>query len=145
MTYVPPGVDPGLLTAYLMADYVVELPGGAAVLRIGEAVPEALRRELAAEGVACFAFVTAWNPGSRVLDDHDNQARQAELVAALGEAGFRAWPGEGRGRDGLWPPEASVLVPGLGEAEAIALGRRFGQNAVVIGHTEGVARLAWCR
>jgi hypothetical protein len=144
MTHVPPGVDPALATAYRGTDYVVELPGGEVVLQIGEAVPERLTRELEAEGADCWAFVTAWNPESRVLDDHENQRRQAELVAALREAGYACWPGEGRGRDGFWPPEASVLVPGLGEAEAREWGQRFGQNAVVVGAATGMARLAWC-
>lgn len=145
MSEVPPGVDPGLAAAYLGTDYLVALPGGEVALRIGEPVPARLARELAAEGALEWAFLTAWNPASRVLDDHTNQARQSRLVAALREAGFPVWPGEGRGRDGRWPPEPSVLVPGLGEAEAVEWGRRFEQNAVVIGRTEGVARLVWCR
>ena len=145
MIHVPPGMDPALVTAYMATDYVVALPGEDVVLRVGETTPPRLARELGSEGAECWAFVTAWNPGSRVLDDHENQRRQAELVAALGEAGWRAWPGEGRGRDGLWPPEASVLIPGMDPAEAREWGRRFGQHAVVIGRTKGVATLAWCR
>jgi hypothetical protein len=39
--------------------------------------------------------------------------------------------GAGRGHDGLWPPERSLLVVGLNRAAAAALGRRLRQNAIV--------------
>ena len=39
--------------------------------------------------------------------------------------------GEGRGADGEWPPERSVLAFGVSRNTAASLGRRFRQNAVV--------------
>jgi hypothetical protein len=37
----------------------------------------------------------------------------------------------------------SLFILGLSEAEAIDLGREFGQNAVVCGDHGGIARLCW--
>ena len=84
------------------------------------------------------AFVlTACNPGSAPLGDAANRARQAELVAALAAAFCRWWQAVG------WDlssdhREDSVLVVGLTEDEAVALGRRFGQEALY-----GWTRRSW--
>ena len=50
---------------------------------------------------------------------------------ALERLGYAWVPGCGRDPAGVWPGEASVLVPGMGLAEATAIARRFAQNAVV--------------
>lgn len=78
---------------------------------------------------ACI--VTAWNPRSMRLDPLANARRQGALVAELAERGLAWWPAVG------WDPasdhrEDSVVVAGLGEDEAVALGRRHGQEAVYV-------------
>lgn len=80
-----------------------------------------------------WAFITAWNPGSRPLSKHENARRRAELRAAVKEAGLEALDGEGVGQDPSWPPEQSLLILDISRGKAISLGRRFGQLAIVVG------------
>jgi hypothetical protein len=131
-----------LAAAYLATTYVVDTPAGPLPLRIGQRHPD-LDRLLAEHGVTSWAFITACNPGSTRLSDADNQARQRQLDEAVRRLGKVSLPGRGVGDDGSWPPEESVLVLGLDEAEAGAVGRLFGQTAIVCGTAGTPARLAW--
>jgi hypothetical protein len=128
-----------LEAAYRTTSYVVDGPGGRFAIRVGRVSPEA--DALAAGGD--WLYVTAHNPGSVAAPPEQNAERQRELERVLAEAGYRFYRGEGRGDDGRWPPEASVLLVGVDEATAAELGRRFGQAAVVIGGGGRPARLVW--
>ncbi len=94
------------------------------------------------EGADRWAFITAWNPGSQVRPQRENDRRQAELMARL--KAYRTIIGEGRGRDGAWPPEPSVLVLGITASKAMQLGMRFGQLAILVGRRGQSARLVFC-
>lgn len=129
--------------AYLATDYrVCRSPLGSFVIRCGEPSPPASAL-LADERVGQWAFITAENPGSVLLARAANAERMREMQAAVEAAGYRHYPGLGQGSAGDWPPETSLFVLGIEEAEAMALGRRFGQQAIVIGHRDGPARLVW--
>lgn len=86
-----------------------------------------------------FAIITAWNPASRRLPDEENAARNRDLEADLVRLGHAPVACVGVGRDG-WS-EPSFLVPGIALDEALALGRRYEQNAVVWGEDGGQPRL----
>lgn len=90
-----------------------------------------------------FAVVTAHNPGSQPLPAEENARRHRELEQVLREGGYELAPGVGRSPDGKWREEGFTVF-GIGLEEALAVGRRFGQNAIVYGEGERVA-LAWCR
>jgi hypothetical protein len=75
-------------------------------------------------GASTAAFVTAWNPFSRLLSDRLNRARQAQLEAGLRARGLRYLEGEGRATTGDWSPEKSAMVFNLSRREAMSLGRR---------------------
>jgi Protein of unknown function (DUF3293) len=125
-----------LEAAYRATDYRVEdAPNGPFVIRIGEECPELTGLE--------WAFVTACNPGSVRLSEEDNNRRMGELEAAVRKGGWRYYHGHGVGRDGRWPPEPSLLIVGIREADAVELARWFGQNAIVVGEAGGEARLVW--
>jgi hypothetical protein len=140
------GIDARLWRAYRETGYRV-LPGGPAgagfTLRIDAPSPElaALHVRLGVQG---SAFLTAWNPGSRVLSPAENAARQADLLAAVQRLGCLALPGVGEHPEGRWREE-SVLVPGLSRDDAESLGRRFGQNAIVWADRDAVPRLVSLR
>jgi len=136
-------ITPGLYAAYLRTTYWVEARPEPIALRLGER-SRALDRILAQHRVRSWAFVTAWNPQSQVLAPWRNAARDAELRQALGRAGYGWLPALGEGDDPGWTPEPSVLVLGMSGRDAARLGRRFGQNAVVIGKLGGRAMLVWC-
>jgi Protein of unknown function (DUF3293) len=133
-----PGCD--LEAAYRATAYTAETPDGPLALRIGEA-SAALDCLLAVRGLTSWAYVTAYNPGSIPLSDAENERRQRELRAAVVQSDHPFYEGAGVGEG--WPPEPSLLVLGMDEAEATALARRFGQLAVVVGERGGPARLLW--
>jgi hypothetical protein len=91
-----------------------------------------------------WAFLTAWNPASVELSRADNDARQDDLKRDLVSSGYRWLPGEGVGVDPECQPEESLLVLGISGGKAVAVGRDFGQLAVVVGRRDGPARLVPC-
>jgi hypothetical protein len=120
---------PELIAAYEKALYVVfgepEL-----VIRIGE--PNAdLDELLEAEGAASAAYITAANSRGEMTSPWKNEIANAALVDTLTEAGYRCFEGEGRDPQRRWTPERSALVVGISRADAEAVGRAFGQNAIV--------------
>lgn len=89
-----------------------------------------------------FAILTAHNPGSQPLSPEENARRHRELERALRERGYDLAPSVNRSPEGDWVEEGFAVL-GIGLEEALAVGRRFGQNAIVYGQGERVA-LAWC-
>jgi hypothetical protein len=126
---------------YQATSYEAYLPEKV-TLRPGQRSPlvDALLRDDAPE----WAFITAWNPGSRQLARAENERRQKALIAEL-SGRYRLYPGAGLGDAGDWSPELSTLVLGLPQAQAIARGRAWGQFAVLCGKKGEPARVVDCR
>jgi hypothetical protein len=133
-----------LHAAYLQTTYWVEARPEPIALRVGER-SRALDHVLAQRQVRSWAFVTAWNPKSQMLTPWRNAARDAQLRQTLARDGYRWLPALGEGDDPGWTPEPSVLVLGMSVLDAVSLGRRLKQNAVVTGKLGGRATLVWCR
>lgn len=93
---------------------------------------------------ARWGFLTAWNPASVELSRAENDARQGDLRRRLESEGYKWLPGEGVGDDPAWQPEESLLVLGISRGKAVALGREFGQLAVVVGRRGEPACLVPC-
>jgi hypothetical protein len=91
-----------------------------------------------------WAFVTAWNPASVELSRAENDMRQRDLQRKLTAAGLRWLPGEGIGDDPSSAPEECLLVLNISRGKAVALGRAFGQLAIVAGRRGGPAHLVPC-
>ena len=121
----PNSLSPRLVEAYRQAEYVVREPR--IVIRIGEP-NDALEALLGP--AAGGAFLTAANPRSERRSAQENARRTALLGEELARAGYRCLDGESRDEQGGWA-EASFLVLGISRAEALALARRFEQNALV--------------
>jgi len=100
---------------------------------------------LAAAGHDTWAYLTACNPLSIALPDAANAVRMARLERRVAALGLTWLHGHGVGASGDWPPEPSLLLLGIGEADAVALAREFHQAAIVVGRRGEVARLADCR
>lgn len=129
--------------AYRATTYAVADGPHRLAIRIGERCA-ALDALLAASGLEAWAYLTAHNPGGVAADPAANAAAQARLEAELAASGRPCLRGASLGAGGDWPAEPSVLVLGLPRAEALALARRYGQEALVAGRRGGLAELLFC-
>jgi hypothetical protein len=127
---------------YRATTYRLFLPGGNCDLRL-DMPSETLACWLETAGFDSFAILTAYNPGSLPRDEETNNAEQARLECDLLEAGFEPYVGENVADGEDWPVEETCFVPGLPEALARELARRYGQNALVFGREDGVPKLVW--
>lgn len=133
-----------LAAAYARTRYTVLLPRGELILRLGAADAAADRRLRAEAGVqACWAIVTPCNPRSEIAPEQANAAALRALEEAVERAAQAHVPAVNRDPDRRWPDEPGLLLcdPPAGLAEA--LGRRFGQHAIVAGKLGGQAELLW--
>ena len=133
-----------LHAAYAGTDFWVEdAPAGPFRIRCGERC-QALDCLLEEHGLNGWAYVTACNPGSNLRPAEENAGRMRELEARVSALpAVVIYHGQGVGPRGTWPPEPSLLLLGITEGEALALGAAFGQNAIVVGRHGECARLAW--
>lgn len=133
--------DPGLVAAYRRARYRILEPEVVLHIDVQSPALARLHREC---GVVCSALITACNPFSQILAAADNAAHQATLCATLQGLGWGGRPAQGEDPQGRWPVEPMYWVAGLDCEAARALGRRFGQYAVVCAGVDAVPRLAAC-
>lgn len=135
-----------LLGAYRATRYVIRphasTEGVEQVLRVGRLHP-ALDVALTARGHREWAFLTAWNPGSRLRSKEENQRAQERLVSQLHAGGWGVAPAIGEAEDGSWS-EQSLFIPGLPRADAERFGRAHGQVAVLVGRVGAPAELLFC-
>jgi len=136
-------LDAELIAAYQRTEYRVADGRHAFVLRVEERAP-LLRVCHETFDVTCSAYITAWNPRSVATPLDVNRAAMARLEQELTRAGWRWLRGEGVDPEGAWPPEPSLLVLGLDEASAVALARRYDQNALVCAGADAVPHLVIC-
>jgi len=134
-------MDPAALhRLYAACHYDVRLPGGGrATLRIGEPLPAPLADWLADAPFA--AFVTAYNPRSRLQSAAHNRAAQRTLLREIRSvAGARVLPGAGHLPGQRWR-EPSLLVAGLALTAVDTLACRHSQNAIVLAHRNAATQL----
>lgn len=91
------------------------------------------------------AYITACNPASLPLGKANNARRQADLAAYLKRSGYVFLQGQGRGVDIRWEAEPSFLVLGMAPQVAKAVGRRWGQNAILWCGEDAVPQLVLLR
>lgn len=78
-----------------------------------------------------WAFITAYNPFSKILTSDANKLRHIELKELT--RNFVTYEGQGVGEDPDWEPEISLLIIGISKEESINIGNKFEQNAVIFG------------
>lgn len=136
-----------LIAAYHSAYYRGGSGHDAITLRTDQ-YSEPLAQLLAETGHRCAAFITACNPFGAQESPEMNIKACADLRERLDS--YVAQPvqiieGEGIDPSGAWPAEKSFLVLGLDLETAEALGREFGQNAVVWSGADATPRLILLR
>ena len=125
---------------YLRTAYRVTGVTPAIDIRIGEPCPP-LDALLDKHATRNWAFITAWNPGSKKLDAGENQRRQATLEAEVKQDGYVFYRGAGVPDEKDWDPEESIFIMAIGKEAAVRLGRKFGQAAIVVGDRSAPAQL----
>ncbi|MDQ6757501.1 MAG: DUF3293 domain-containing protein [Bacteroidota bacterium] len=108
------------------------------IIYVNEHIQE-LDKLLMENHVISWAFITAYNPTSKVFSYDDNVLRHQELIEKTKT--YKCFEGEGRGRDPKWKPERSLLILGITNDEAIVIGNYFQQNAIVVGEFKKTAEL----
>ena len=86
-----------------------------------------------------WCFITAWNPFSKALTLDKNNELNALLEADLKE--YNIYPAEGKDTLGDWPPEISFFVGNISREQAIFLGEKYEQNAIVFGTVDELPEL----
>jgi hypothetical protein len=114
------------------------------ILRIGKVSPE-LAEIHRSHRVDCSAFITAFNPFSQPFDEQENERRHELLLKEIKLRSLPIVQGLGSHPDNGWPPEVSLLVPGLSLEASKSLGTRFEQNAIVWSATDTVPQLILLR
>lgn len=130
--------DPELLAAYRNTVWSVDAPGGRVTVRPGTAAPPALRPS---------AIVTAYNPASQLQSPEQNRRADRVLLARIRALGLVHRPtlAHGTGDDPTAWDEPGWCLAGDTRAAAIALGRDFGQNAIVWIDPEGAVAMVCTR
>lgn len=129
-------IPSNLLHAYLTSVYhVTDLT---LTIRISQLHPD-LDKLLERHACITWTFITAYNPASQILPEEQNITRHQMLVEDLAE--YKCFEGYGVGTDPQWKPERSLLVLGIDQDAAIAIGKKYGQNAIVVGSAGEVATL----
>ena len=90
-----------------------------------------------------WALITAANPYSQPLSERENQRRYQRLSKHLKGLQLPLIPAVGKDQTGVWTPEPSWLILGITRPKAIAIGRKFEQNAIVYGELNQAAELQW--
>jgi hypothetical protein len=85
-------IHPDKVRAYLATDYRLGHTEKAIILNIGVR-PERLATLFTSSGVACGAFLTAYNPRGAIQSDAANEHGHAELAAMLRDQGLQAVKG----------------------------------------------------
>jgi hypothetical protein len=100
---------------------------------------EALQSFLNGRHFDSWCFITAWNPFSKALSLEENNVLNKKLEADL--INYVVFPGAGRDTLGDWPPEISFFVGNITKENAVFLGKKYEQNAIVYGEVEKMAEL----
>ena len=137
----PDWLDRRLVEAYLRTSYQIKSKPFPPI-RIGVTNP-LLEGWLDEHHFKSYAFITAWNPFSKLLHLPENQRRNKDLETELKNTACFILPGFGIGEDDNWPPEESFFAPGIAAEDAIRLGRKYGQNAIVCWEKGGLPELWW--
>ncbi|MFK7770541.1 MAG: DUF3293 domain-containing protein [Saprospiraceae bacterium] len=123
-------IDQQLRDAYLATSYEVKHLG--LQLRIGEENWD-LEEFLIDNNVFSWCFISAWNPFSHPLSPSENDIRHAKLKNLVKLNQWVSAEGFGIPQNLNWKAEKSLFILDISKAEAIDLGKKFDQNAIVIG------------
>jgi hypothetical protein len=134
-------IDQQTLQAYLNTTYTTEKPE--LFIKIGENnMP--LNVFLFDNNSFVWAFVSASNPYSAILPEDENELRHKDLMEEVKAMKYRFCQGKGIPSDESWKAEKSLLILDITKKEAIKLGKKYNQNAIVAGRINQAPELIFC-
>lgn len=133
----------GAWRAYQQTRFCVDDPPRRVCFRANTS-SQALQALLARHDSPRFAFITAWNPGSVTLSQSENARRGRQLLQDAEAGKYPALHGAGEGEDENREPEESLMILGIPRGKAQALGRKYGQLAIVFGKRGERPQLVSC-
>jgi hypothetical protein len=137
-------IHPELVKAYLNARYSIEVFGRNIQLAIDKTNP-LLTSIMNDYEVVTAAFITAFNPHSRIIDFEENKIMQMQLEKDVSTLGYRFLKGFGEDFSGKWPKEESILILGITINRAEFLANQYRQNGYLwISSQDGVCNLRLC-
>ena len=86
-----------------------------------------------------WAFITAYNPGSNFNTKEVNKRNQSRLEKDIQK--YIHITGQGEDPIGNWDPEQSYFIAGIPKSEAVYLGKKYEQLAIVFGEINKKAEL----
>ena len=137
-------IHPDKVRAFLATDYRLGHTPQDIVLTIGQ-FSDRLAALFISSGVACGAFITAYNPRGTVQADAANDTAHAQLAAKLAELRLQVIEGSGSEEGTDWPAEKSYFALGLALEPAKAIGVHFDQDAIVWVGPDAVPQLILLR
>jgi hypothetical protein len=129
-----------LIEAYKETDFNIYEPR--ITINVGKLNQE-LDQLLKTHNCIDWAYITAWNPYSEITDVKLNEQNNNQLRNDL--IGYTVFDGEGIGSDPSWKPEKSFLILGIALDDAILIGKKYRQNAIIAGKVNEVPQLIWTR
>jgi hypothetical protein len=129
----PETLDQSLIKAYREAHYYLQPVNETvetSLLFHFEHPDPALMQELIQFKVQTFAILTACNPGSQLLAESENRARNAALKSQLLLCSRLLRPAFSCSPQGDWQ-EPGFWALDIAWEQALRLGRAFGQNALI--------------
>ena len=134
-------LDEQLVQGYMNTEYRVLKPQ--ITIKIG-AINLKLNELLMDNNAFYYAFITAENPYSNILDTVQNAQLMSQLANDLSNLKLVFLDGIGIDPLGNWDGENSFLVLDLHPLAAIELARKYQQNAIVVGALGEMATLEVC-
>lgn len=131
------------LAAFHATHYQVDGSNDSFVLRIGVHSQD-LQQLHESHRVVSSAYLTAWNSLGEVAPRETNARNQLALQRDLAALGVPVLSGEGRDPESGWA-EQSLLAIGLSRVQAIALGNRYRQLAILFAGQDAIPRLILLR
>lgn len=119
-------MDAKFVQAYTQAQYRIHEPN--ILFGVG-LISKELSQHLVKIKCTCFAFITAYNPYSKVLSVEENKERNGLLLVDLNE--YMTIPWAWGDRSGEREPEDSFLVCNIFKDQIIQLAQKYEQNAIL--------------
>lgn len=124
-------VSDEVIDAYRAADFKVNFDPEF-ILKIG-VYSEQLSEIHKKNNCSVSAFVTAWNPLGKISSGAENQALHKSLKETVSDR-YAVIDGIGCASSGKWHGEESLLIIGITREDAMELGRKYNQNAIVFNY-----------